>query len=217
MRHSSILAGILATALGASAPALAVTHIVQQSGFAFSPDLITINVGDTVTWQWGSLSHTVTSGTGAADPQAGSLFDAPLNSFNPSFSHTFTTAGAFDYFCRPHELMGMVGVVIVQTASGVDEVPLRAGLALSGAPNPFNPRTVISFELPETAAATLRVHDAAGRLVRVLADGVTRSAGRHETSWDGLDSGGRLLPAGVYVATIEAAGRRDSVKLTLAK
>lgn len=217
MRHPIVLAGILATALGASAPAGAATHIVQQTGFAFSPDVITINVGDTVTWQWSSFSHTVTSGTGAADPLVGLLFDAPLNSANRSFSRTFTTAGAVDYFCRPHELMGMTGVVIVQAASSVDEVPARVGLALSGAPNPFNPRTVISFELPESAAVTLRVHDAAGRLVRVLVDGEIRAAGGHEAAWDGLDAGGRLLPTGVYVATIEAAGRRESVKLTLAK
>ncbi len=217
MNTRHIVASFLLLALATAGPAVAATHIVQQSAFAFSPEVITINVGDTVTWQWSSFSHTVTSGTGAADPQVGQLFDGPLSSFNPTFSHTFTAAGVVDYFCRPHELMGMTGVVVVQDASAVDEVPSRGELALAGAPNPFNPRTMISFELPEAASVTLRVHDAAGRQVRVLAVGSARAAGRHQTAWDGLDDGGRVLPAGVYVASIEAGGRRESVKLTLAK
>jgi len=101
-------------------------------------------------------------------------------------------------------------------AAAADEAP-GWDVQLGAAPNPFNPRTMISFELPEAASVTLRVHDAAGRQVRVLAVGSARAAGRHQTAWDGLDDGGRVLPAGVYVASIEAGGRRESVKLTLAK
>lgn len=212
-RTFAILLLLLAPAL----PAGAATHFVQQVDMTFSPDVITINVGDTVTWQWSSFSHTVTSGTGGAAPGAGSLFDAPLNSFNPTFSRTFTTAGTFPYFCRPHEIMGMTGTVIVQNASAADGVPSRATLAVAGAPNPFNPRTVVSFDLPVAAQVRLVVHDAGGRLVRVILDGASLPAGRGEAAWDGRDDAGRLVPAGLYVATVEAGQARESVKLTLAK
>jgi plastocyanin len=46
-----------------AAPALAVTHVIPQSGFAWSPDLVVINVGDTVQWVRASFSHTVISDT----------------------------------------------------------------------------------------------------------------------------------------------------------
>ena len=74
------------------APALAgaVTHTVTQEGLAFNPQNLTIEVGDTVEWIWTGGSHTVTSGTDLSDPEVGQLFDAPLNSANPSFSFTFT-------------------------------------------------------------------------------------------------------------------------------
>jgi plastocyanin len=217
MNTRNAFTATLLALLTAALPVAAATHFVQQDAFAFSPDVVVINVGDTVTWQWTSFSHTVTNGTGSTDPNVGRRFDAALSSLNPTFSFTFTTAGTVPYFCRPHELMGMSGTVIVQNTSGVDQVPARGPLALGSAPNPFNPRTLISFTLPADANVRLSVHDAAGRLVRVLEDGVALATGRHERAWDGLGDDGLVVPAGVYVATVEAGDVRETVKLTLAK
>lgn len=109
MRRFSILLLLLLL------PALAVgeTHVVNQVNTAWVPAELTINVGDTVEWHWSSLSHTVTNGTGAADPDAGSLFDEPLNAGAPLFSFTFNSAGDLPFFCRPHEAMGMTGIIHV--------------------------------------------------------------------------------------------------------
>jgi plastocyanin len=115
-------------------------HTVNQVSLSFSPSDLTINVGDTVQWIRSSGSHTVTNGTGSADPEAGSLFDAPLNATNPTVTYTFTTAGDFDYFCRPHEGFGMTGIVHVLLVppatinfAGLDHTPLgNATLADSG-------------------------------------------------------------------------------------
>jgi plastocyanin len=101
--------------LALALPASAATHNVTVSSFVFTPDSLTIDLGDTVEWTWVSGTHTVTSGTGAADPNVGALFDEALNSGSVSFSYTFNdTAGAYPYFCRFHESRGMKGVVVVQ-------------------------------------------------------------------------------------------------------
>jgi plastocyanin len=89
------------------------THNVSQVGLTFSPDTLYIGVGDTVIWSWASGPHTVTNGTGAIDPNVGNLFDAPLDSGNPTFQYTFTSPGTVPYFCRIHEGSGMKGVVFV--------------------------------------------------------------------------------------------------------
>ena len=94
-----------------SSVVFAANFTVVQDGMTFSPNSLTIDVGDTVEWVHQSGFHTVTSGTGAADPQAGALFDATLSS--GSFSFTFNTEGDVHYFCRPHEGLGMTGVVQV--------------------------------------------------------------------------------------------------------
>lgn len=85
---------------------------------AFSPNPIIAKVGDNVTWtNKDSTFHTITSGTGASDPNKGKEFDSSpgLKTFlqpNQSFSHKFMTAGQFPYFCQIHPTM--VGKVTVK-------------------------------------------------------------------------------------------------------
>jgi len=96
-----------------ASPCFAATFDVQVSNNFFSPATVTILQGDTVRWSWVAGSHTVTSGSGAAAPGSGILFDAPSTSSNTIFSFRFNTPGTFLYFCRPHEFIGMTGTVIV--------------------------------------------------------------------------------------------------------
>ncbi len=89
-----------------------------------------------------------------------------------------------------------------------DELPMptTAGRPILHAnfPNPFNPRTVIPFELPVSGPVELAVYDPAGRLVRVLVR-EERSAGRHTVPWDGTDGAGRPVASGSYFARLRAA------------
>ena len=85
----------------------------------FSPNAVTIAVGDTVRWTWGSNTHTVTSGNGCAvDNQYCSPNDMNCGSGMTSntgavYSHTFGQAGLFHYFCAVHCATGMSGTVNV--------------------------------------------------------------------------------------------------------
>ena len=86
------------------------------AGRAFSPNLINVKVGGTVTWtdKDTTASHTVTSGTGYNDPTKGKEFDSGLSTLLTSgktFSHTFDTAGEIPYYCQIHPTM--VGKVVV--------------------------------------------------------------------------------------------------------
>jgi plastocyanin len=115
MASSLFACALLLAAITCPTGSHADTTTVQTSGTTFSPPSVTIQVGDTVKWVRTSLSHTVTSGFGGSDPNVGALFDAPLNGLNQVFHYTFSdTAGTYPYFCRPHELMGMTGTVIVE-------------------------------------------------------------------------------------------------------
>ena len=72
-------------------------------------------------------------------------------------------------------------------------------------PNPFNPVTTIAFTLRDAARVRLCVYDIAGRLVRVLEEGVF-DAGRREVVWDGKDGAGGRVASGVYFCGLEVAG-----------
>jgi beta-glucanase (GH16 family) len=91
----------------------------------------------------------------------------------------------------------------------VTDVPGRAAVEpvlLPCAPNPFNPRTTLRFELPAAGPVRLAVYDVAGRLVRTLLD-ESRGAGSHETEWDGRDASGQAVGSGVYLARLEFDGK----------
>jgi hypothetical protein len=97
------------------------------------------------------------------------------------------------------------------------EVP-TAGYALYPAyPNPFNPTTTLSFELPAPTTVRLTIHDVAGRLVRSLIAGATVGSGRHETVWNGRDDSGRTVAAGVYYYRLVAGGFTDTQRMALVK
>jgi hypothetical protein len=85
------------------------------------------------------------------------------------------------------------------------DLPPSATARLTASPNPFNPRTILSFELPAPARAEIRVLSLRGEEVAVLG-GEVCAAGRHEQEWRGLDRAGRVVPSGAYLAQLYVDG-----------
>ncbi len=96
------------------------------------------------------------------------------------------------------------------------EGTIPTALVLGAHPNPFNPRTTLSVDLPIPGEISLTVHDARGRRVGTVFRG-SRGVGRHVFDWDGTGDDGRALPSGVYVATVKTASGTRGVKMTLAR
>ena len=65
-------------------------------------------------------------------------------------------------------------------------------------PNPFNPSTIIEYELPVNSHVKLAVYDILGREVAVLHEGMS-VAGIHETLWNGRDKNGMMVGSGMYL------------------
>ncbi len=78
-----------------------------------------------------------------------------------------------------------------------ENVPAGFGLA-QNFPNPFNPVTIIEYKLPASGCARVELYDLTGRLVRVLVS-QSQSAGVYRTKWDGTDSAGKNVAAGIYL------------------
>jgi hypothetical protein len=64
-------------------------------------------------------------------------------------------------------------------------------------PNPFNPATVIPYDVGRAARVRVEIFDVRGRAVRRLVDAVQKP-GRYEARWDGRDDGGALSASGRY-------------------
>ncbi len=81
---------------------------VTISNFQFTPRVVRVKAGAEVTWQVKEGTHTVTADDGSFESQALSA--------GQKFSHTFTKAGTYRYYCSFHGSKGghdMAGTVVV--------------------------------------------------------------------------------------------------------
>jgi plastocyanin len=140
---------------------------VRMEDNSFDPANITVEPGTTVTWvQSGNNPHTTTSYDG--------LWDSGMieGGSGGTFSFTFEEPGTYDYFCIPHEKLGMIGSVTVTggtatasptaTATGTASAtasPTATALSDTGGP-PLDPQAITvaaSLALMVTGVVALAV------------------------------------------------------------
>jgi hypothetical protein len=102
----------------------------------------------------------------------------------------------------------------VITVSGDCIVPLLGGAKYSmsqNKPNPFNPSTVIEYEIPEDTHVRLAVFDNLGREVAVLINALQK-AGKYAANFDAS-----ALASGTYVYRIETPKYTKTLRMVLAR
>ncbi len=111
IRAATVLAFATAVAFAsfASAAARAADMEVKIDNFTFAPQRLTVKAGTTVTWiNEDDIPHTVSS--------SAKLFKSKALDTDDKFSFTFTTPGAYEYFCSLHP--HMTGMILVEAATG---------------------------------------------------------------------------------------------------
>jgi len=104
---------------------------------------------------------------------------------------------------------------------GDSPVPMVFSLSQNH-PNPFNPRTTITYTVGATRndenplPVHLHIFDARGRLVQKLID-TKQKPGTYQAVWDGRDSGGTQVTSGVYFYRLEAGDYKATRKMVLTK
>jgi hypothetical protein len=106
------------------------------------------------------------------------------------------------------------GVYRGEVPTGTDVPDAGAAFHLAVAPNPFNPRTTLSFTLPAAGQVQVTIHDARGLAIRRLVDD-SLTAGTHAASWTGTDAAGQLLPSGTYFCRLTTPWGVQTRKLSL--
>ncbi|MCU0640296.1 MAG: T9SS type A sorting domain-containing protein, partial [Candidatus Krumholzibacteria bacterium] len=90
----------------------------------------------------------------------------------------------------------------------------RLSIYIVNYPNPFNPRTEISYFNTVKGPVSLDIFDVSGRLVRRLVD-KTQSVGEHRVFWDGTDDSGARQSSGIYFCKLKSGKNVNSRKLVL--
>ena len=83
-------------------------------------------------------------------------------------------------------------------------------------PNPFNPVTNLSYDLPEDALVNITIYDMMGRKVRTLVS-QSMPPGYHTTLWNATNDNEIAVSAGMYIYTIHANEFYEVKKMILLK
>lgn len=100
--------------------------------------------------------------------------------------------------------------MVTSVGTGSDRFPQKMMLN-QNYPNPFNPATTISFDVPQKSFVSLKVFDALGREVAILAS-EEMPAGEHARHWSASDK-----PSGIYFYRLQAGSFTATKKLVLLK
>lgn len=139
-------------------------HVVSNDGLDFSPDEITITVGDTVDWQIGGSHNVVQVSQTTYNANEATALDG---GFEVSFGGgrlVFDSVGTFYYVCNPHASLGMKGIVNVQEATTrlAETVPTLDFSITTLAEGKFQ----VSFQREPSAQVSFRILDLSGRVVQ---------------------------------------------------
>ena len=145
-------------------------------------------------------------GTYSYNGYVGSYLPLVINS-QGSFTFEKTAALDGNYNENDWPVIGWNGETELRN---ILEVPSKFVLK-NNMPNPFNPETSISFELPEAADVILSIYNVNGQSVETLAEGML-SAGNHSFIWNAQN-----MPSGVYFYSLEANGAVQTKKMVLMK
>ena len=114
---------------------------------------ITIDVGDTVVWTWGSGSHNLISTSGTH------TFDSDYHGQGYTYSLTFNEPGVTDYTCTPHA--SMYGTITVNSTMSLD-ISDRLGLNIF--PNPVY-LDYVTLKTSVSGVKNVELFDLNGRIV----------------------------------------------------
>jgi plastocyanin len=130
MLHRHLAAALVLAAATFPATAATVKVTVGGADLVFTPQTVSLQAGDTVTWTNAGGGHNVMADDGS--------FSNAVSSSGWSFSHTFAAAGTFGYHCAVHGSpgSGMFGTVVVADAGGGGgggtDQPGTLGFSLAG-------------------------------------------------------------------------------------
>jgi hypothetical protein len=148
------------------------------------------------------------------DPTIKTIQITPVTLTDPDHSLMFIHADAGQLKESVPQLAGFE-VALPGKDIGGNSLPTKYDL-FQNAPNPFNPSTSISFDLPKATQVRMEVLNVLGQKVKTLVNDF-REAGTQTVIWDGTDNSGSSVASGMYFYRISAGDYSATKKMMMLK
>jgi len=103
-----------------------------------------------------------------------------------------------------------------ETAIQDDNIPVVRTELLGNTPNPFNPETIIYYNIKESTPLKINIYDMKGQLVKTLIDEV-KTPGHYKVVWDGKDNHNQPVSSGVFFYQMQCKNYSCTKKMLLLK
>jgi predicted secreted protein with PEFG-CTERM motif len=206
-----------------NAPGSSVPGCEETADGCFIPSPVTIDIGATVTWENNdTAAHTSTAGSAVDGPSG--VFDSSLIMAGSSFSHTFDSAGTYDYFCMVHPWMS--GTVIVEDFAAAAADAAAADAAAADAAAEAAAAEAAAAEAAEAAAeaaAADAAEAAAAESMAALEAAAAESLAAAEAAAEAaaamaapaIDAADYISASGASITSITANADDDSVIIVI--
>ena len=145
-------------------------------------------------------------GDNSASPFRVTIVESPADAIVEFDLHISSTDSRYDSY-------DVLTLVLDLSQTGIDDGELPTMFALrQNSPNPFRDGTAMAFNLPTAARTKINVYNVAGRKIATVVDREF-PAGRHSVEWNGTDSAGGHVPAGIYFYRLEAGSHTSTKKM----
>jgi hypothetical protein len=97
------------------------------------------------------------------------------------------------------------------TSANENMIPAAKTKLFANYPNPFNPTTTISFEIPENGNVSLKIYDVKGRHIKTIIE-EPMTGGFHSMVWNGDDQYGQSVTSGIYFYKLTVNNNQSQIK-----
>lgn len=180
-----------------------VSHTISVSGFAYDPNDLTINAGDTVIFAGNDTHPLVQVSEDTWNANGNTPLDGGFSFPEGSGTVTFDSADTIFYVCTVHVASnGMKGKITVSAPTGIRDIS-DAGFSVYPLPLTGNELTV-AFKNQENKNVQIHIYDLAGNL-RITDIGVTAN-GIYKVDCS-------ILPKGLFLMKVNAGGENMVSKI----
>jgi hypothetical protein len=165
---------------------------------------------------YADYEYTCTDDGGTTNFVVGSEVDYQLSNVSLSVGSSYSITGVVDYNgtyrINPRDAADIEGEFLA-----LDGIDLPNNFALhNNYPNPFNPVTNITYDIPEVTQVTIDIYNISGQKISTLAQG-QHEPGRYRIQWNATNNYGKPLSSGMYIYRIRAGNFASVKKLILMK
>jgi plastocyanin len=193
MKKNYFINSLLSVLILLSISARATVHMVDVANFSFTPDTMTVIVGDTVQWMWISGTHTTTS---TSVPAGAATWNNSINSSISFFNYKVTVAGVYNYDCAIHTFM--TGTFTATDPSGIASISTEPTFTWSM----VNDEVTMQMNFNSATALSIHLFNLLGANVRTLGSLQNVVGTYNETfSLSGV-------PKGIYFLEVIAENRK---------